>query len=355
MTGGPRAAPPIKGVPLDLTYPYPDPPAPGEVIEVAPGVLWARFPLPFRLNHINVFLIEDDGGWAVIDAGISDDPSRAAWEALMDGPLRGQRLTRLVITHSHPDHIGLAGWLCDRFGAGLVTSQTAWLTCLYESLAPDATNKAAYQLDYQRHGLGDYAETLLTIGHRYLRMVDPLPDTFRRIVAGDTLRIGGRDFRVLTGDGHAAEQVMLHCAADRLFLSADQVLAKITPNVSVWATDPDGDPLGLYLRSLAALEQGVPDDVLVLPGHQLPFRGLHTRLRELAHHHEDRFARILAACADGPKTVFDLLPALFRLPLGPHETGFAFSEARAHVNRMVIEGRLRWVDTGDGTARVVPA
>jgi len=339
-----------------LSYPFPDPPEPGQATEVAPGVLWARFPLPFRLNHINVFLIADGDGWAVIDAGIADDPTRAAWEALMAGPLRGQRLTRLIVTHSHPDHIGLAGWLCDRFGAQLWTSQTAWLTCLYESLDPDAMNKLAYRRDYLRNGLGDYAETLLTIGHRYLRMVEPLPATFRRIVAGDVLDIGGRAFRVLTGDGHAPEQVMLHCAGDGLFLAADQVLAKITPNVSVWATDPEGDPLGLYLRSLAMLGREVPDDVLVLPGHQLPFRGLHSRLGELAHHHEDRFARILAACREGPKSVFDLLPALFRLPLGPHETGFAFSEARAHVNRMVIEGRLRWIDGGgDEILRVVPA
>lgn len=344
-----------KLMPEALSYPFPDPPDPGTAIPVAPGVLWARFPLPFRLNHINVYLIEDDGGWAVVDAGIGDDHSRAAWEALMTGPLKGQRLTRLIVTHSHPDHIGLAGWLCATYGATLVTSQTAWLTCLYESQAPDATNKVPYRQDYQRNGLGDYADTLLTIGHRYLRMVEPLPDTFRRIVAGDTLRIGGRDFAVLTGDGHAPEQVMLHCAEDRLFLAADQVLAKITPNVSVWPTDPEGDPLGLYLRSLARLAVDVPDDVLVLPGHQLPFRGLHTRLAELAHHHEDRFARILTACAESPKSVFDLLPSLFRLPLGPHETGFAFSEARAHVNRMVIEGRLAWVDLGDGTARVAPA
>ncbi|MDP2087234.1 MAG: MBL fold metallo-hydrolase [Gemmobacter sp.] len=339
----------------ELHYPFPEPPAPGTVTTVAPGVLWARFPLPFRLNHVNVFLIEDGDGWAVVDAGISDDPTREAWEALMAGPMKGERLTRLIITHSHPDHIGAAGWLCQRFGMSLVTSQTTWLTCLYESIAPDAFNHEAYAQDYRRHGLGDYTDTLLQLGHRYLRMVDRLPLTFRRVVAGDTLRIGKRDFRVLTGDGHAAEQVMLHCAADRLFLAADQVLAKITPNVSVWATDPEGDPLGLYLRSLAHLAREVPDDVLVLPGHQLPFLGLHQRLTELAHHHDDRFARILAACAQGPKTVFDLLPALFRMPLGPHETGFAFSEARAHVNRMVLEGRLVWTDAGDGIPRVMPA
>ena len=336
-----------------LQFPFPTPPGPGAAIEVAPGILWARFPLPFRLNHVNVFLLADGEGWAAVDAGISDGPTRACWEALMAGPLKGERLTRLIVTHSHPDHIGLAGWLHRRFGAALVTSQTAWLACLYESLAPDALNRPSYRQNYLRHGLGDYTESLMETGHRYLRMVEPLPDTFRRIVAGDLLRIGGRTFRVLTGDGHAAEQVMLHCAEDRLFLAADQVLSRITPNVSVWATSPDDDPLGLYLRSLAALRREVPDDALVLPGHELPFLGLHARLGQLSRHHDGRLDRILAACREAPRTVFELLPSLFRLPLGPHETVFAFSEALAHVNRLVSDGRLRWVEVGDGLSRVV--
>ena len=200
-------------------------------------------------------------------------------------------MTRLIVTHFHPDHIGLAGWLCERYGLPLLTSQTSYLCCPNISLSPGALDAKPYRDFYLRHGL-DAATTqrVATQGHGYLRMVSGLPPTFMRLVAGDTLKIGGRSFEVLTGNGHAPEQVMLYCAADNIFLAADQVLAKITPNISVWAVDPEGDPLGLYLRSLTELKQQIPADALVLPGHQLPFYGLHTRSNELIAHHEVRCA-----------------------------------------------------------------
>jgi glyoxylase-like metal-dependent hydrolase (beta-lactamase superfamily II) len=182
-------------------------------------------------------------------------------------------------------------------------------------------------------------------------MVSPLPPTFRRIVAGDVLKIGGREFEVMTGDGHAPEQVMLWCAAEEIFLAADQVLAKITPNVSVWAVDPQGDPLGLYLRSLKSLKARLPEDAFVLPGHQLPFRGLHTRCDELAEHHAARCELIAAACAARPHSVAELVPVMFTRQLDPHQLSFAFSEVHAHVNYMVERGELGWVREG-GVMRV---
>src|SRR4051812_39340463 len=238
----------------DLTYPFAEPPVPGEVKAVAPGILWVRIPLPFRLNHVNVFLMEDGDGWAILDTGIGNDETRATWEALVRGPLRGRRLTRLIVTHFHPDHIGLAGWLCERFDLPLQMSQTSYLGCLNISLSPGALDAQPYRDFYLRNGLDPKTTAIVTTqGHGYLRMVTPLPPTFNRIVAGDTLRIGGRNFAVMTGDGHAPEQVMLYCAEENLFFAFDQVLAKISPNVSVWAVDPLGDPLGLYLRSLRGL------------------------------------------------------------------------------------------------------
>ena len=191
-----------------------------------------------------------------------------------------------------------------------------------------------------------------TQGHGYLKMVDNLPATFRRVVNGDTLSLGGRSFRVLTGDGHAPEQLMLYCAADRLFLAADQVLAKITPNVSVWAVDPEGDPLGLYLRSLEELKIAIPDDVLVLPGHQLPFQGLHQRASQLMVHHEERCSLIAQACRFEPKSAAELIPVLFPRALDPHQMSFAFSEIQAHVNYMLRRGRLRWSEANGGIERV---
>jgi glyoxylase-like metal-dependent hydrolase (beta-lactamase superfamily II) len=337
-----------------LAYPVSEPPAPGALVEIAPGILWARIPLPFRLDHINVYLIEDGGGWAVLDTGLGNEATRALWEAMARGPLAGRALTRLIVTHHHPDHIGLAGWLCERFGVPLLTSQTSYLSCLNVSLSPGALDAKPYRDFYLRHGL-DPASTqrVATQGHAYLKMVSGLPPTFERLVAGDTLGIGGRSFEVLAGNGHAPEQVMLYCAADKVFLAADQVLAKITPNISVWAVEPTGDPLGLYLRSLAELKARIPADTLVLPGHQLPFYGLHARADELIAHHAKRCAVIAEACRQAPRSAAELVPVLFTRQLDPHQMSFAFSETLAHVNAMLRLGELAWADDGDAVARVV--
>lgn len=337
-----------------LNFPFAEPPAAGQVTEVAPGILWARIPLPFRLDHVNIYLIDDGDGWAVLDTGIGDAATRAVWEALVAGPLAGRRLTRLIVTHFHPDHIGLAGWLCERFRMPLLTSQTSYLGCLNISLSPGALDAKPYHDFYTRHGM-DSATTALvgSQGHRYLKMVTPLPLTFTRVVAGDTLVIGSRRFEVLAGDGHAPEQIMLYCRDDGVFLAADQVIARISPNVSVWAVDPDGDPLGLYLRSLAALVAQLPPDVLVLPGHQLPFIGLHERCRQLIDHHGGRCDLIEAACSTGPHSVADLVPVLFPRPLDPHQLSFAFSEVHAHVNYMLRTGRLAHGREDGHVARVV--
>jgi glyoxylase-like metal-dependent hydrolase (beta-lactamase superfamily II) len=339
-----------------LVYPHPEPPATGQLVEVAPGILWARIPLPFRLDHINVYLIEDGPGWAILDTGIGNDATRALWEALAQGPLAGRGFTRLVVTHNHPDHIGLAGWMCERFGVPLVTSQTSYLGCLNVSLSPGALDAKPYRDFYLRHGLDAAAtQRVTTQGHGYLRMVSGLPPTFERIVAGDTLTIGGRSFQVLTGNGHAPEQVMLYCAADNVFLAADQVLAKITPNISVWAVEPTGDPLGLYVRSLSELRARLPADALVLPGHQLPFHGLHARTVELIAHHEKRCSLIAEACRTAPRSAAELVPVLFTRQLDPHQMSFAFSETLAHVNYMLRRGELTWADRGDEIERVVAA
>ena len=326
-----------------LTFPYPAPPEPGTVIEVAPGILWLRLALPYRLDHVNVYLIDDGAGWAVLDTGLDDAPTRAAWDALLAGPLLGRPLTRILVTHYHPDHIGLAGWLCERFDLPLLMSQTEYLVSLTIHIDPGALNAEPYRSFYRSHGLdADTTEKLLTNGHRYLRMISGLPRTFRRLIAGERLRIGARTFEVLSGGGHAPEQVMLFCRAENMLICADQVLARISPNISVQAMDPEGDPLGIYLRSLASLKRDLPERVLTLPGHNLPFIGLHTRVDELAAHHEARCLAIEDACRRAPHTAADLVPIVFRRVIDdPHQMGFAFSEVLAHVNYMLRENRLQ--------------
>ena len=333
-----------------IAFPHPEPPAPGKVIEVAPGILWARFALPFRLNHVNVYLIQDTQGWVAVDTGIADDTSRAAWDALLSGPLRGEGLSGLVVTHYHPDHVGLAGWLTERFGIPLHMPRTEFL------FSAAITHRAIGMNPdfYEGHGLAADAVYRVTgKGQGYLRMTTGLPSHFHRLRHGGRLQIGGRVFDVLTGGGHAPEQAMLHCAAGGIFLSADQVLTKISPNISTEAMEPEANPLGEFLASLALLQATIPADVLVLPGHHVPFTGLHTRAAELAAHHAGRCALIAEACRKAPRSAADLVPVVFERALDPQQMSFAFHEVVAHVNYMRDRGELLQRRDSDGVLRMV--
>jgi len=330
-----------------LVFPFAAPPARGQAVEVAPCILWARLPLPFSLDHVNVYLIEDGGGFAVLDTGIGNSRTKETWEAIFAGPLAGKSLTRVIVTHFHPDHIGLAGWFVERFNLPLQMNL---------HLDPGALDAEPFRQFYIRHGLDpETTGRVVTQGHNYLKMLTGLPSTFGRLIAGEHLRIGRRDFLVLSGGGHAPEQLMFYCGSEKLFLSADQVLAFISPNVSVWAVDPEGDPLAIYLRSLDSLRAAIPEDALVLPGHQLPFRGLHTRIGELEQHHEKRCLAIIAACRVAPRSAAEVVPVLFRRTLDPHQMGFAFSEVLAHVNYLLRQGRLVGAEDERGVKRFAAA
>ncbi len=331
-----------------IAFPRPDPPAPGQVIELAPGVLWARLALPFRLNHVNIYLIRDGAGWVAIDTGIADDATRAAWDALLSGPLRGEGLKALVVTHFHPDHVGLAGWLTARLGIALHMPRTEFLFSAAITHGALGRNPDFYECN------GLSADAVLRVigkGHGYLRMTTGLPNHFHRLVDGGCLKIGDRVFDILTGGGHAPEQAMLHCARDGLFLSADQVLTRISPNISTESYEPASDPLGEFLASLRRLRQTIPADVLVLPGHHLPFTGLHVRIDELIAHHAGRCALIAKACATAPCSAADLLPVLFDRALDPQQMSFAFHEVVAHVNYMLGRGELVQILGDDGVQR----
>jgi glyoxylase-like metal-dependent hydrolase (beta-lactamase superfamily II) len=339
-----------------LVFPYPEPPPPGGTIEVAPNILWARLLLPFRLDHVNVYLIEDGAGRALIDTGLGDHATQMAWLRLLGGALASRPLSRIVATHFHPDHVGSAGFLLQRFNVPLYMSATEYLQSQNLHLDPGALEAEHYRRFYLDHGLDpETTQRVVTGGHAYLKLMSGLSPVYHRLVAGDVLRVGERNFDVLSGGGHSPEQIMLLCRAGGVFFSADQVMAKISPNVSVSAVDPEGDPLGGYLRSLHSLRREVADDVLVLPGHNLPFRGLHTRIDELIEHHKIRCDRILEACRAGARSAAELIPFVFTLKLDPHQTGFAFSEVLAHVNYLLRQGALTPVTGGDGIRRVSAA
>ncbi len=334
--------------PSKLTFPIPVPPAPGTVTDVAPGIRWLRLPLPYRLDHVNIYLIENEGGWTALDSGLGTDDCKNAWLAALAGPLKGQDLKSLIVSHFHPDHVGLAGWLCEQYSLELTMPRPEYLHSLLLQFAPADYGEDVFRPFYKRHGLSAEAtEIVLSRGHEYLTRTTGVPASYHRIKHGDTLAVGARDFQVLTGGGHALEQAMLYRPSEKLFLAADQVIARISPNVSVHPMEPGLDALGIYLSSLKAIKASVAPDVLVLPGHGLPFHGLHDRVDELIGHHAARCNDIVVGCKDAPLSVAELVPVLFTRPLDAHQTGFAFGEVLAHVNHMLGRGELR-LDTDAG-------
>ena len=337
-----------------LRFPVAAPPLPGETVPIAPGVLWLRMPLPFALDHINLWLLPDGEGWTIVDAGYAMPETRALWERIFAERLDGAAVGRVIVTHYHPDHIGLADWLCERWRVRLWTTEKEWLHARVMSRESD--DFAASRREFARRAGLDAASSELfgEHGKGYLRGVPSVPSSFERLADGMTVAIGGREWRVIVGEGHAPELACLYCAEAGVLISGDQVLPRISPNVSVQAHEPDGDPLERYLASLAKLRAAVPPETLVLPSHNLPFVGLHARIDALAAHHQARCEEILAACATARSAV-DLLPLLFRRPLDRHQTAFALGEALAHLHYLMVRSALDRVLGFDGVYRFIRA
>ncbi|MGH7030058.1 MAG: MBL fold metallo-hydrolase [Stellaceae bacterium] len=337
-----------------LRFPVATPPAPGEAISIAPGVHWLRMPLPFALDHINLWLVEDGPGWTIVDAGYAMAETKALWQRIFAERLGRLPVTRIIVTHYHPDHIGLAGWLCERWQAPLWTTEKEWLHARVMSQGGDDFVTA--RREFARHAGMDAASSALFGEHGagYRRGVPSVPPIFRRIAEGMRIEIGGRDWQVIVGEGHAPELACLYCATAGVLIAGDQVLPRISPNVSVQAHEPDGDPLARYLASLARLRAAVPAETLVLPSHNLPFFGLHDRIDALAAHHRARCEEILVACAT-PQSALDLLPLLFRRPLDRHQMAFALGEALAHLHYLMAQGALDRVSGPDGVNRFIRA
>ncbi len=327
------------------------PPAPGEAKEILPGLRWVRMPLPFPPRHVNLWLLEDEGGWFVVDAGAQTDDAAALWEQVFAAGLDGKPVTRLLVTHFHPDHVGFAGWLAQRWGGvPLLMTRAEWLQARLLRLDAGEDMIAQQVAFARRAGCGEeYQRFLAGRGPLYVRAVLPLPRQHRRIAAGDGLRIGGRSWTVLTGSGHAPEMACLYCAELGVLISADQILPRITPHVGVHATEPDGDPLAEFLASNQRLLT-VPPEILVLPSHGDPFYGLHRRIGAIATHHAERLEMLHDACAAAPRTALDAAKVLFTRPLDQRALGAAIAETLAHLNRLLVAGELDREIRGDGVA-----
>lgn len=325
-----------------LTYPWTDPPERGAATEVAPGVLWMRLPLPMRLDHVNVYALDDGvDGWTIVDTGFDSRTSRDIWRELMAGPLGGRPVHRVLVTHHHPDHVGLAGWFASEHGAEIVTTRTAYLMARMLTLDAQDTLPEETLAFYRSTGMrADLLEKRRTERpFNFADVVAPLPLGYTRIRQGDTIRIGGRDWDVHIGNGHAPEHATLWSRDDNLILAGDQILPSISPNIGVYVTEPMADPVGEWLEACERLSLLARPDHLVLGGHKLPFSGLETRMRQLITNHHGALKR-LEKHLDTPKTAAECFPPLFKREIGEGEYGLALVEAVAHVSHLYQEGRV---------------
>jgi glyoxylase-like metal-dependent hydrolase (beta-lactamase superfamily II) len=329
----------------ELHYPQGDAvPATGTTIDIAPGVRWLRMALPFALDHINLWLV-DDG--TIIDTGIGNAPTRALWDRILEN--RG--VTKVVVTHYHPDHAGNADWLCRRFGVELWMTQGEYLTAhAVRTSAAGYTTEAVLEV-FRRNGLDDQRRAPMSgRNNRYAALVPEFPFSYRRIIEDDEVRIGGHGWRAIIGHGHAPEHLSLYSKDLNTVIAGDMLLSTISTNVSVWSIDPEGDPLRLFLDSIARYRE-LPADVLVLPSHGKPFRGAHRRVKELEEHHRARCLELEDSLKEKPRSAADLLGVLFRRPLDAHATFFAMGEAIAHLHYLYYAGRAKRALGDDGIMR----
>lgn len=305
----------------------------------APDLLRIRVPLPFPPSEVNAWLLRDSDGWALIDSGIDDPATRAMFEHVLASPLlEGRPITRLIVTHFHPDHIGLAGWLQEKTGLDLQMTRLEFMQARLLLLEDPAVEMAHLLAHVRRCGAPqEFMDFLPGRGTIYPKWVGSLPRSYLRVQEGDAFTLCGSTWRVMIGEGHAPEMICLYSAERSMLISADQILGRISPHIGSYASDPVSDPLAAFLASLTQFE-ALPEDTLVLPSHGDPFLGLHQRIAALRAHHAERLDKLMEFCTE-PRTVMDTLRVLFR-PLPVPQTGFGLSEALAHLRYLVRAGEM---------------
>ncbi len=335
-----------------LRFPFAEAPAPGTLMDVAPGVKWLRMPLPFALNHINLWVLDDGDGWTLVDTGISTDDTRRLWTEIFEGPLKAKPVKRLLCTHFHPDHLGLAGWLVAKLNIPLwITAPEIEAARFNMAMTRETAVSLASKL-YIRAGLESALPTYIGArGDGYKGRLWPLPATFTVLDTAKSVQAGGHFWRIVVGEGHSPHLAALYVPG--VLISGDQVLPGISPNVSVRDSQPESNPLKLFLESLMRF-RALPADTLVLPSHKMPFYGLHERIDQLIAHHRDRLEVARLACVNGA-TAGEVMKAMFKRELDPHQMAFALGETLAHLNYLMSTGVLARDESPGGIDRYHPS
>lgn len=331
-----------------INYPWETPPSEAEAIEVADGILWMRLPLPMALDHVNVYALDDGDSWTVIDTGFASKRSRAIWKQLLDGPLGAKPVGRLIVTHHHPDHVGLAGWFMSK-GAELWMPRTGWLMARMLTLDEQDTATPETLAFYARAGMDpdELARRKTERPFNFADCVVPLPLGYNRLRDGQTFTMGGRTWDIRMGDGHAPEHATFWSRDDNIIIGGDQLLPSISANLGVYPTEPEADPVADWLTSCERFQPFATDDQLVLGGHKLPFTGLPLRLRQMIENHHGALARLIAHLNE-PRTAGECFAPLFKRQIGPSEYGLALVEAVAHLNHLHQTGQASRVMRDDG-------
>lgn len=332
-----------------LRYPWADAPDHGAAIEVAPGVLWIRLPLPMALDHVNIYALDDGDSWTIVDTGIHSRRSVALWEQVLAGPLQGRPVSRVILTHHHPDHVGMAGWLLERFGAELVTTRTAWLMARMLILDVEERPTPQALAHWRAAGMDPaiYEARKAARPYNFADTCHPLPVGYTRLKQGDSLRAGGRVWDVHIGNGHAPEHLTLWSRDDNLVIAGDQIIASISPNIGVYPTEPNADPVSDWLEACGRFAELAHESHLVLAGHKLPFTGLPVRMRQLIENHHGALDRLRAHLAT-PRTAAECFAPLFKRRIDEGTYGLALVESVAHLNHLLHAGEVTRSRSADG-------
>ena len=332
-------------------------PEAGEVTPITDDVFWVRMSLPMKgLDHINLWFIRDGDSWVVVDTGIGSRASKDIWNTVFETYMGGQGVNRVIVTHLHPDHAGLAGWICRKFGAPLLMTRDEYFLC--RLMAADTGNPAPKEgiEFYERSGFdSEQIEMYKARFGGFGKAITPMPHGYERLQDGQNISIGGRDWKIIVGAGHSPEHACLWCEELGICITGDQLLPNISSNVSVWPTEPECNPLELWIDSCHKLKAALPEDTLVLPAHGIPFRGAHKRLEKLIHHHERALDRLYDYCRT-PMLAVDVFSVLFRRPITDGNRLMAVGESLAHLNCLIKRGKMtrRINDAGQYTYKSTP-